>query len=126
VVADALSRKASCHCLTVKTSDITLCQEIEKLNLGMIRHGTLNQLKLELVLLQKIIEAQRSDKGMKHIQEKIKAGKANCFRKDDQGIVWFNNCIVVLKMMMSASKFWMKHILVDIPSILEVLRCITI
>jgi hypothetical protein len=43
VVADALSRKVSCHCLTVKTSDITLCQEMEKLNLGMIQHGTLNQ-----------------------------------------------------------------------------------
>jgi hypothetical protein len=97
VVADALSRKASCHCLTVKTSDITLCQEIEKLNLGMIQHGTLNQLKLESVLLQKIIDAQRSDKGMKHIHEKIKAGKANCFRKDDQGIVWFNNRIIVPK-----------------------------
>jgi hypothetical protein len=25
VVADALSRKASCHCLAMKTSDITLC-----------------------------------------------------------------------------------------------------
>jgi hypothetical protein len=97
VVADALSRKASCHCLTVKTSDITLCQEMEKLNLGMIQHGTLNQLKLESVLLQKIIDAQRGDKGMKHIHEKIKAGKANCFRKDGQGIVWFNNRIVVPK-----------------------------
>jgi hypothetical protein len=40
VVADALSRKASCHCLTVKASDITLCQEMEKLNLGMIQHVT--------------------------------------------------------------------------------------
>jgi hypothetical protein len=70
VVADALSRKASCHCPTVKTSDITLCQEMEKLNLGMIQHGTLNQLKLESVLLQKIIDAQRSDKGMRHIHEK--------------------------------------------------------
>jgi hypothetical protein len=97
VVADALSRKASCHCLTVKTSDITLCQEMEKLNLGMIQHGTLNQLKLESVLLQKIIDAQRSDEGMKHIHEKIKVGKANCFRKDDQGIIWFNNRIVVPK-----------------------------
>jgi hypothetical protein len=87
VVADALSRKTSCHCLTMKTYDITLCQEMEKLNLGMIQHGTLNQLKLELVLLQKIIDAQRSDEGMKHIHEKIKAGKAKCFRKDDQGIV---------------------------------------
>jgi hypothetical protein len=97
VVAYALSRKASCHCLIVKTSYITLCQEMEKLNLGMIRHGTLNQLKLESILLQKIIDAQRSDEGMKHIHEKMKADKANCFRKDDQGIVWFNNRIVVPK-----------------------------
>jgi hypothetical protein len=94
VVADALSRKASCHCLTVRTPDTTLCQEMEKLNLGMIQHGTLTQLKLESVLLQRIIEAQRTDKGMKHIHEKIEAGKANCFRKDDQGIVWFNDRIV--------------------------------
>jgi hypothetical protein len=97
VVADALSRKASCHCLTIKTSDITLCQEVEKLNLGMIQHGTLNQLKLELIFLQRIIDAQRNDKGMKHIHEKIEASKANCFRKDDQGVVWFNNRIVVPK-----------------------------
>jgi hypothetical protein len=97
MVADALSRKASSHCLIVKTSDITLCQEMEKLNLGMIQHGTLNQLKLESVPLQKIIDAQRSDKGMRHIHEKIKADKANCFRKDEQGIVWCNNRIVVPK-----------------------------
>jgi hypothetical protein len=38
VVADALSRKASCHCLTMKNSDITLWQEMEKLNLRMIQH----------------------------------------------------------------------------------------
>jgi hypothetical protein len=70
---------------------------MEKLNLGMIQHGTLNQLKLGSVLLQKIIDAQRSDKGMRHIHEKIKASKANCFRKDEQGIVWFDNLIVVPK-----------------------------
>jgi hypothetical protein len=97
VVADALSRKASCHCLTVRTLDTTICQEMEKLNLGMIHHGTLNQLKVESILLQRIIDAQRSDKGMKHIHEKIEADKANCFRKDNQGIVWFNNRIVVPK-----------------------------
>jgi hypothetical protein len=96
-VADALSRKASCRCLTMKTSDITLCQEMEKLNLGMIQHGTLNHLKLESVLLQRIIDAQRNDEGMKHIHEKIKASKAKYFREDDQGIVWFNNRIVVPK-----------------------------
>ena len=51
VVADALSHKDSCHCLTVRASDTTLCQEMEKLNLGMIQHGTLTQLKFESVLL---------------------------------------------------------------------------
>jgi hypothetical protein len=97
VVADALSCKVFCHCLTVRTSDTTLCQEMEKLNLGMIQHGTLTQLKLESVLLQRIIDAQRTDKGLKHIHEKIEANKANCFRKYDQGILWFNNRIVVPK-----------------------------
>jgi hypothetical protein len=36
VVADALSRKSSCHCLTVSSSDTTLCQEMEKLNMGIV------------------------------------------------------------------------------------------
>jgi hypothetical protein len=77
VVADALSRKVSCHCLTARASDTTLCQEMEKLNLGMIQHGTLTQLKLELVPLQRIVDAQRTDEGMKHIRDKIEASKAN-------------------------------------------------
>jgi hypothetical protein len=97
MVADALSRKASCQCLTINTSDITLCQEMEKLNLGMVQHGSLNQLMLESILLQKIIDAQRSDKGMKLIHENIEAGKAHCFRRDNQGTIWFNNRIVVPK-----------------------------
>jgi hypothetical protein len=97
VMADALSRKASCHCLTMGTSDITLCQEMEILNLGMIQQGTSSHLKLESVILQRIIDAQKNDEGMKHIHEKIEADKANCFRKDDQGVVWFNNRIVVPK-----------------------------
>jgi hypothetical protein len=83
VVADALSHKASCHCHTVRTPDTTLCQEMEKLNLGMIQHRTLKQLKLESILLQRIINAQRTGKGLKHIHEKIEVDKANCFRKDD-------------------------------------------
>jgi hypothetical protein len=71
VVADALSRKASCHCLTIRTPDTTLCQEMEKLNLGIVEQGTLRQLKLESFLLQIIIDAQRTDKGMKYIHEKM-------------------------------------------------------
>jgi hypothetical protein len=97
VVADALSRKVSCHCLTMKTSDNTLCQEMEKLNLGMVQQGTLNQLKLESVILQRIIDAQRDNASTKYIREKIRAGKAKCFKEDGPGIIWFNNRIVVPK-----------------------------
>jgi hypothetical protein len=52
-------------------------------------------LKLESVLLQRIIDAQRTDKGMNYIHEKMEAGKANCFRKDNQGVIWFKDRIVV-------------------------------
>ena len=97
VVADSLSCKASCHCLTVRTPDTTLCQEMEKINLGIVQQGTLTHLKLESVLLQRIFYAQRTDKGMKYIHEKIEIGKANCFRKDDQRVIWFKDRIVVPK-----------------------------
>jgi hypothetical protein len=29
--------------------------------------------------------------------EKMKADKANCFRKDNKGVIWFKDCIVVPK-----------------------------
>jgi hypothetical protein len=57
----------------------------------------LTNLKLESVLLQRIIDAQRTDKGMKYIHEKMEAGKANCFRTDNQGVIWFKDRIVVPK-----------------------------
>jgi hypothetical protein len=34
---------------------------------------------------------------MKYIREKMEAGKANCFRKDDQRVIWFKDRIVVPK-----------------------------
>jgi hypothetical protein len=57
VVVDALSCKTFCHCLIVRAPDTTLCQEMERLNLGIIQQGTLTNLKLVSVLLQRIIDA---------------------------------------------------------------------
>jgi hypothetical protein len=70
---------------------------MEMLNLKIIQQGTLTNLKLESILLQRIIDAQRTDKGMKYIHEKMETGKANCFRKDNQGVIWFKDHIVVPK-----------------------------
>jgi hypothetical protein len=50
VVADALSHKAFCHCLTVELPDTTLCQEMKRLNLGIVQQGSLMHLKLESVI----------------------------------------------------------------------------
>jgi hypothetical protein len=60
---------------------------MERLNLGIIQQGTLTNLKLESVLLPRIIDAQRTNKGMKYIHEKMEADKANCFKKDNQGVI---------------------------------------
>jgi hypothetical protein len=87
VLADALSCKAFCHCLIVGLPDTTLCQEIERLNLGIVQQGTLMHLKLESVIQQKIIDAQRTDKGMKHIHDKMEADKVTCFKIDCQGVL---------------------------------------
>jgi hypothetical protein len=97
MVANALSRKTFCHCLTVRAPVTALCQEMQRLYLGIIQQGTLMNLKLESILLQRIIDAQRTNKGMKYIHEKMEAGKANCFRKDNQGVIWFKDRIVVPK-----------------------------
>jgi hypothetical protein len=56
---------------------------MERLNLGIVQQGTSTHLKLESVILQRIIDGQKIDKGMKYIHEKMEADKANCFRKDD-------------------------------------------
>jgi hypothetical protein len=68
---------------------------MERVNLGIVQQGTLMHLKLEFVLQQRIVDAQKVDKGMKHIQEKMEAGKATCYSKDEQGVLWFKDRIVV-------------------------------
>ena len=47
VVADALSRKSHGNYLTVKTMDLTLCQEMEKLNVEIIQQGSLTNITVE-------------------------------------------------------------------------------
>jgi hypothetical protein len=72
VVADALSRKAHCHCLSAIPLSESLCFEMEKLNLSIVPHGTLAHIELTPTLCDLIIEAQKKDKGIKEIERRIK------------------------------------------------------
>ena len=88
VVADALSRKAHCSCLIVTPRDITLCQELENLEIEMISHGRLANLKVDSNLEAQIMAAQKEDKGMRYLKEKIANRALTDFKVDDAGVIW--------------------------------------
>jgi hypothetical protein len=82
VVADALSHKAHCSCLSVEAFNETLCWKMRKLNLEIIPQGDLNHLSVEAKLRDSIVLAQQRNKGVRIIKQKIKQGegKYKCFR----------------------------------------------
>jgi hypothetical protein len=49
-VADALSRKAQCNCVTMDSKIATLCDKLCKLNMEVISSGTLNYISVEPTL----------------------------------------------------------------------------
>jgi hypothetical protein len=99
VVADALSRKAHCSCSSVEAFNKTLCWEMRRLNLEIISQGDLNHLSVEATLKNDIILAQQRSKGVRIIKQEITQGegKYKCFQVDPEGVLWFNERIVVPK-----------------------------
>ena len=77
--------------------DPTLCHEMEKLNIEIIQQGSLTNITVESTIRDQIIAAQKENKGIAHIKERVRKGKAACFRIDDAGVLWFKNHLVVPK-----------------------------
>jgi multidrug efflux pump subunit AcrB len=92
VIANALSHKARCSCLSVEAFNETLCWEMRKLNLEIVPQGDLNHLLVEATLKDNIVLAQQRNKGVRIIKQKITQGegKYRCFRVDPEGVLWFN------------------------------------
>ena len=67
VVADALSRKVHCNCLSVESYNDTLCEDLRKLRLGIVEQGNLYAISVESTLYDKIITAQFNDEGVRLI-----------------------------------------------------------
>jgi hypothetical protein len=97
VVADALSRKTHCNCLIVKPLDISLCHEIEKLGIEIGQQGSVTNITVESTIRDQIIAAQKENKGIVHIKEKVRKEKGSCFRIDEVDVLWFKNRLVVPK-----------------------------
>jgi hypothetical protein len=99
VVADALSRKTQCNCITMDSKVAALCDELHKLNMEVVSPGTLDYILVEPTLQEQIIMAQIGDKGVQLIKEMLdqKVDKYKCFRLDNKGILWFEDQLVVPK-----------------------------
>jgi hypothetical protein len=97
VVADALSRKNHCNCMTVKPMDYSLCYELEKLNIKIVQQGQLTNVTVESTIKDQIISAQRSNSGIAHIKEKIRTGQQTDFSIDNTDVLWSKNRLVVPK-----------------------------
>ena len=89
VVADALSHKSHCNCHMVESTVTTLCADMEKLNIGMFPQGIVLNLEFVPTLREQIVAAQRNDKGIAHIKERLKNGEDLCFKQDQEGVLWF-------------------------------------
>jgi hypothetical protein len=96
VVADALSRK-HCNYVTLEPKNKALCEEMRKLSLEVVEHGKLHAVSIESPLHERIAVDQLSDEEVHKINQKLEEGdpKYDCFRKDDKGIVWFGQRLVV-------------------------------
>jgi hypothetical protein len=90
VVADALSRK-HCNYVMLEPYNEALCEEMRKLNLDLVEHGNLYAVSIESPLHERIARTQLIDEEIQKIIQKLDEGdpKFDCFRRDDQGVVWF-------------------------------------
>jgi hypothetical protein len=87
VVADALSRKSHFHAVQSLFGD----------GFNLMHPAVLYIIQISCTLESKIIEGQKIDKGIFYIKEKMKKEPTKNFRVDEQGVLWFDDCLVVPK-----------------------------
>ena len=95
VVADALSRKASCGCTLVERNVDSLCQDMQRLNVSQKAKGSLSMLQVTSHLLRDIKAGQHIYEDLVTIKERIKDSKYKSFRLDHSDTLWFGKRLVV-------------------------------
>src|SRR3954467_2267878 len=99
VVADALSRKSYVNYLSSEILPKDLCEAFRDLSLEVVPEGFVASLVVQPLLMDRIREAQKGDKGIveitKTLKEALTEGKATEFREDEQGTIWFGKRICV-------------------------------
>jgi hypothetical protein len=83
--------------VTLEPKNETLCEEMRKLSLEVVEHGRLHAVSIESPLHERIAMAQLIDEEVQKIKQKLeeKDPKYGCFQRDDKGVVWFGQRLVV-------------------------------
>jgi hypothetical protein len=95
VVADPLSRKTYINGLTARELPLDLCEQFKDLRLEIVSQGYLASMEVKPTLLDRNREAQKGDSEMEEIKENTSKGKAEGFREDEQGTLWFEKRLCV-------------------------------
>ena len=95
VVADALSRKSHVNTLMMGGIPNELAKDLRELCLEIVPRGYVATLEIQSTLMDKIREAQKADKEVASIKEKMGKGKAKGFREDEHDTLWFEDCVYV-------------------------------
>jgi hypothetical protein len=81
----------------VKPLDIFLCHEIEKLGIEIVQQSSVANITVESTIRDQIIVAQKENKGIVHIKEKVRKEKGLCFKIDEADVLWFKDRLVIPK-----------------------------
>ena len=95
VVVDALSRKSYANILESKGLPKELAEDIMELRLEIVPRRFIATMEVQSTLLDKIREAQKDDKEIAEIKEKMGKGKAKGFHEDEHDTLWFEDRIYV-------------------------------
>ena len=95
VVADALGRKSHVNTLMTRELPKELAEDLRELCLEIVPRGCVAALEIHSTLMDKIREAQKSDKEIASIKEKMSKVKAKGFCEDEHDTLWFEDSVYV-------------------------------
>ena len=72
-----------------------LAEDLRELRLEIFPKGFVAAIEVQYTLLGKIPEAQKDDKEIAVIKERMSKGKAKGFRKDEHDTLWFEDRVYV-------------------------------
>ena len=72
-----------------------LAEDFRELRLEIVPKGFVTGMEVQSTLLGKIWEAQKDDKEIAEIKEKMSEGKAKGFHEDEHDTLWFEDRVYV-------------------------------